>query len=122
MKSVDRSIARELKGHVCGLGSCPNGMKRTVYKGDERERGIKGYSGPRRAAPDPPGPLPLGSFHTKALIVWGQKGQVRGSHTQKVLEITCFCLCLASAGFLQNPARIPVRGLVVCSRPVLYAY
>ena len=35
MKSVDRSISRELKGHVCGLGSCPSGMKRTVYKGDE---------------------------------------------------------------------------------------
>lgn len=88
--------------------------------------GTLGAGVPRRVAPDlPGGPLPLGSFlnrHTKALTMWEQKGQVHGSNTQKVLEITCFCLCLASAGFLQNPARIPVRSLVACSHPVLCPY
>lgn len=51
MNSVDKSTEVEFKGHVCGLGRCPNWMKHTIYKENERERAIKGYVETRSEKP-----------------------------------------------------------------------
>lgn len=41
MSSMNKSTEDELKGGVCGLGSCPNWMKHTVYNGDESKRELR---------------------------------------------------------------------------------